>query len=266
MTSPAPSFGPCAPWDPIWACTLTGDAPAFTGTAVQVATEILWQLSGQQFGTCEVTLRPCRRDCVGNFPFLDMWWDAETWPRPVLYQGAWFNVTCGGGCGTSCSCTVVEEALLPAPVASIVQVKLNGSVMVTGSYRVDDNRLLVRTDGGRWPFCQDLTKDDTQPNTWSVTATYGQAVPLAGQLAVGELACEISKSLAGQSCKLPQPVQQIARQGVTVTFLDPNMVLAQGRLGLYFCDLFLAAFNPERLQVRPRVFDVDSTPWRRTNT
>lgn len=257
---------PCSAWDPIWCCTLSAGAAAITGYAVQAATEVLWALSGRRFGQCEVTLRPCRRTCTDNWPFAENWWDfGGGGPRPLLFNGAWFNITCGG-CPNGCSCTVLEEAILPAPVASVVQVKLNGSVMVTGSYRVDDNRLLVRTDGGTWPICQDMSKADTEDDTWSVTALYGEAVPTMGQLAVGELACEFTKACTGQACALPANVSQIARQGVTVDFSAFADLIRDGLIGLRFCDLFIAAMNPQRLQAVPQVYDVDGPPYRRVGT
>lgn len=253
---------PCGPWEPIFCCTLPAGAAAITGSMVQAATEALWARSGRRFGLCEITLRPCRRSCDGGWPFADQWWEFGTWPRPLLYQGSWFNIACGG-CGSGCSCTVLEEALLPAPVNSIVQVKLNGSVMVTGSYRLDDARLLVRTDGGTWPVCQDMAAADTEDNTWSVTALFGEAVPTLGQLAVGELACELVKACVGQPCALPPNATQVSRQGVTVDLQALSELLDSGMIGLRNSDLFISTFNPNKLMAAPQVYDIDGPSFRR---
>lgn len=261
----APSFGLCEAWSPIWCCDLPAGSAAITGSMLTAATEVLWGLSGQQFGLCEVTIRPCRRSCFGDWPFMDRWWQFGIWPRPMLYQGAWYNIACGG-CPNGCSCTVVEEALLPSPVASITQVKLNGAVMVTGSYRVDDNRLLVRTDGGRWPICQDLAKNDDQANTWSVTVKVGQEVPVIGQRAVGELACELINGCLGKPCRLPLNLATVTRQGLQINMIDLAELLKARRIGLFWSDMFLTTVNPYGLAGKPVVYDLDGPSFRRAGT
>ena len=149
---------------------------------------------------------------------------------------------------------------------------MDGAILDPGAYRVDENRLLVRTDGGRWPICNDLTKADTEVGTWSVTLKAGGgAVSTLGQMALGELATQFAKLLAcDEDCLMPRPVQQLVRQGVTMNFLDPNLVFTQGRLGLYLCDLFISAENPHQLTQASEVYDIDTAsggqPWRITNT
>jgi hypothetical protein len=260
---------PCDDWPVRWTCDLSAGSAAVTGIAVTAATHILWALSGRQFGTCEITLRPCRRSC-SDVPWPSNLWPSvipgSTYPLPVnMGGGNWLNLTCGS-CIRDCSCATLEEAVLPAPVYRIVEVKVDGSVLVTGSYRVDDHRILVRTDGETWPTCNDLTKADTEVGTWSVTALYGEDVPVLGELAVGELACEFVKLLTGQSCALPQPIQSLARQGVNITFVDPNELLAGGRVGLRISDMFIQTVNPGGLRARAKFYDVDGPHARRVNS
>ncbi len=266
--------GPCTAWDPIWCCDLSGSSPAITGYALTAATEILYNLTAQTFDICEFTVRPCRRDCTDNFwgggifggYGLGNWWEwGGLWPRPAIFNGAWYNLTCGG-CGGSCSCNPLSEAWLPSPVSSIVSVKLDGQVMPITGYRVDNFRLLVRTDGGVWPICQDLTLADTQPNTWSVTVRVGEETPVSGRLAVGELACEIIKACTGQACAIPKNATTITRQGVTIDFATFTDLLRDGLVGLRFSDMFIATYNPQRLLAVPQVYDVDAEAYRRTNT
>lgn len=260
-------FGPCSVWPVQWTCDLDTLNPAVTGVAVSMATDVLWALTGMRFGTCEVTLRPCRRDCFDGRFFDDFgppWTGARWYPQPALIGGQWFNLTCGT-C-TDCSCTEVSEALLPAPVNTIVEVKIDGTPMASGAYRIDNNRLLVRTDGGRWPRCNDLSLADTEEGTWSVTATYGEDIPDGAALAVGELACEIAKAADGGDCRLPPGVQQLARQGVTISYPDVGELFRQGRTGLYLVDMFIATWNPYGLRQRSRVYRVDRPTVRRTGT
>lgn len=259
-------FGPCEDWPVYWTCDVSAHSPALTGYAVSMATRVLWSLSGRRFGTCTTTLRPCRRECYDNWP-----WGWTEWDRSVLGSSVWsdyrfwFPLGCGS-CMAGCSCTSVSEALLPNPVNRIVEVKVDGTPLVTGAYRVDNNRLLVRTDGLKWPYCNDLSKTDTQPGTWSVTAAYGEDVPESARLAMGELACEIVKAGRGLDCKLPSGIRSIVRQGVQIEYAAANELLERGRTGLYLTDLFLQAENPDGLKSRARVYSVDRPTVRRTGT
>lgn len=258
--------GPCADWPVTWTCDVDTLNPAVTGQAVSMATEFLWAATGMRFGVCEITLRPCRRECQTSGFYDDFgppW--AGSYPQPALIGGLWFNLICGS-CAGDCSCGRVEEVVLPAPVNTIVEVLIDGTPLVSGAYRVDNNRLLVRTDGGEWPRCNDLSLDDDQPGTWSVRATYGEALPDGAALAVGQLACEIARSAAGGDCKLPAGVQQLIRQGVTISYPDVGELFRQGRTGLYLVDMFIATWNPYNLKQRSRVYNVDRPSVRRPNT
>ena len=262
------TMGPCADWDPILCCTLPAGSESVSGNMLTAATEILYHLSGQRFGLCEFTFRPCRHDCYGNsWPFdSGNWWQwGGFYPRPVLFDGAWFNLTCGS-CSGTCSCGPLEEAWLPGPINSVISVKLDGVSMPASAYRVDDFRKLVRVDGQRWPVCQDLSADDDQPGTWSVTVTIGEAVPVVGQLAVGELLCDLIAGCLGQTCVLPKNATTITRQGLTINFPTFTELLQAGLLGLKWTDIFISTYNPSRLRARPQVFDVDGYLYRRTGT
>lgn len=264
-------FGPCAPWDPIWTCDVSAKSPTATGYAVSMATSIVWALSGRQFGTCTTTLRPCRRDCndEGWWTRFGLPWSTSSarggYDFGTGYYGFWFDLSCGS-CSGGCSCSEVSEVILPSPVSSVVTVRMDGTPMATGSYRVDNNRLLVRTDGQRWPRCNDLSKNDDQPGTWSVTAAYGQVVPVAGQLAVGEMACEILRAMDGEDCTLPVGIQALTRQGVSISFPNVGELFSKGRTGLYLVDAFVTTSNPSGLTSRSRVYSVDRPLSRRTNT
>lgn len=267
VTSTATDFGPCAPWDPIYCTVLPTGSEAVSGFAIQAATEILWQGTQQRFGFCTTTIRPCRRSCYGDsWPFSNMWWEFGTYPQPVLYAGAWYNVTCGS-CPDTCSCGPLEETVLPVPVVRVIQVKLDGSIMPAGSYRMDDNRKLVRIDGGVWPACQDLALDDSQPNTWSVTVETGEAVPVAGRFAVGELAIDYMKFCLGTKCEFPKWATSVTRADVQLNFPDFTDLLNLGLEGLPLTDRFLRRYNPHNLNGVPTVYDIDGAPaWRRTGT
>lgn len=255
-------YGPCDDWPVQWTCTVDTDAVATTGAAVASASEILWALSGRQFGTCTVTLRPCRRGCA-DVP----WGWNEVFPgqqfvTPLLYAGNWYNVVCGNCSDADCSCSAVSEIILPAVATEIVNVKVDGMTLLPGEYRLDDHRRLVRISE-MWPWCNDLNRDDSEIGTWSVTAKYGREIPDGAAAAIGELACEINKAMNGTDCRLPRQVTQLARQGVTISFPDATSLFSKGRTGLFLTDLFIATWNPNGLRTQSRTYSIDRpmTRW-----
>jgi len=253
----------CDGWTPTFTCALPTGAYAVSGTALQAASEVLYGLSGRQFGLCTVTRRPCRQSCYGDTWPIATGTPLETYdnsyPTPALYAGEWYNITCGS-CGSDCSCARVSEIALPGPVYDVTSVKIDGVVLTEGTdYRLDNSRYLVRLGGEEWPLCNDLNLADTEVGTWSVTYRTGQALPALGQLALGILTDEFTKALlCDASCRLPKPVQSLSRQGVNITFLDPNEVFQAGRTGLYTPDLFITTYNPRALTTRSRVYDIDN--------
>lgn len=260
------TYGPCSAWDAKWTCDVSCESPIVTAEAVQFATEVVWALGGRQFGLCEVTLRPCRESCQ-TFPWPDGWteWARSSWLSPALIGGQWFNVVCGQ-CAQGCSCTTISEVLLPAPVYRVTEVRVDGDILPTGSYRLDDARKLVRIDGNEWPSCNDLNLEDTEVGTWSVTAEYGQEVPEAGKWAVGELACQLIRARNGEDCLLPANVTQLVRQGVTIQLPNVMELIKDGVSNLYLVNLFIQTYNPNRLKRRSGVYRVDGREPRRVGT
>jgi hypothetical protein len=257
-------FSPAASWEVIWPCDVSTESPTVTGLAVTFASEVLWSLTGQRFGFTTVKLRPCR-DYAWETPFPDGWlpWPGAQ-PPPLGatgggFVGYWFGVGCGT-CVGGCSCTSISEVKLPAPVHAITEVRVDGSPLVTGAYRLDNGRLLVRTDGSTWPVSNNLALADTQVGTWSVTAMYGESVPTGAAIAVGELACEYIRGVSGQDCRLPRAVTQLARQGVTITLPDMSTMFDKGLTGLFFVDTFIKTWNPKNLRARARTYSIDSRP------
>lgn len=226
---------------------------------VDQAAEILYALSGRQFGACEITVRPCRQDCSdGRVSGLY----GYPW-TPQLINGSWVNTRCGR-CKTDCSCTEVCELFLPGFVASVSEVKIDGVVLDDTDYRVDNGRNLVAM-GDCWPKCQDMSLADTEVGTFSVTYVKGRPLPVAGQAALGALACELCKACVGDaSCCLPARVTSITRQGYSIAMLDPMEFLKDGRTGVYAVDVWLAAVNPKGRSRYAGVFSPDVVPGRVT--
>ena len=223
---------------------------------VGTAVEYLWNWTGRVYGLCEVTLRPCRKDCLDYTTYRGHGGIDRYLPRtsvgpwqPALIDGTWRNIWCGL-CGETCSCSKVEQLKLPGPVDSIDEVRIDGEVVDPSAYRVDNHNLLVRDDGGEWPRCQDLAKPAGEEGTWTVTYQIGVAVPEGGQVAAGKLACEMAKAFCGdKSCKLPVRVSNISREGITIgAILDSFDDLERGRTGIWLVDSWVASMNAPKRQ------------------
>lgn len=266
----AADFGPCDPWELLCADFPEGTTPELEATAAMIATEVLWSRTKRQFGTCSVELRPCRKECFPAWPWIpDNGWNnlsGMTYPFPALVGGNWINIACGT-CTSGCSCSRVSEIRLPYPVASIIEVKVDGVILPSSAYRVDNFNLLVRLDGEDWPRCNDLNLDDDQPETWSVTAAYGQPVPELGKLAAGQLAVEIAKRCVNASgCLIPAgSVQEVTRQGVKKVFFDANEAFKAGMIGMFYPDLFVKTYNPTNSSPAT-IFNIDGPGHRRVGT
>jgi hypothetical protein len=216
----------------------------------QMAIDFLSNWTGGLYGLCPVVIRPCRSDCGGS---VDAFWGfgpytrGSSMPRrgrwgPALIGGAWFNLSCGT-CGDDCSCGLGAPSLrLPGPVSSVEEVLIDGTPLPASAYRVDNHSLLVRLDGQGWPACQDMAAPVTAANTWQVSYTRGTEVPVGGQVAAGALACELAKAATNdRTCQLPQRVQTIARQGVTVQLLDMFTDVEKGGTGIWVVDSWVAS-------------------------
>jgi hypothetical protein len=261
-------FGPCEDWPVIWGpcVALETASPQITGYAVQAASDILYHLTAQRFNLCNVKLRPCRAECAPGWLANGFWFGYSTWPKPALVNGTWYNITCGM-CAGSCGCTFISETLLPGPVSSVTEVKVNGVILTPNvDYRVDDYRRLVRLGGNVWPWCNDFNLDDDQLNTWSVTAVYGEPVPILGQMALGELACQFVSYLTGGECNLPYGITDLARQGISMSFADAQALLTSGFVNMPISDQFIRVSNPHKLDARSAVYDVDGPEFRAVGT
>lgn len=227
----------------------------------QMAASYLWNWTNRTFGTCEITIDPCRTGCMdwlntfngaGPYP-TNAPYDL---PRPVIIDGLWYNVGCGR-CGDECRCGGAAPLRIPGPVVSVESVMVDGDALPSSSYDVQNNILLRRLDGKAWPDCG-----------LQVTYVRGTEVPVGGQVAAGVLACELAKAASGdKSCSLPSRVQTITRQGVTIAMLDAFDDIDKGHTGIWIIDSWLASvtkptlratvLSPDRPRESPR-----RTTWR----
>jgi hypothetical protein len=259
------SIGPCNAWTTVQdvaACCrdpgIDNSDTTWLNESIIVASEILYEVSGRRFaGQCTTKVRPNRTDdCMFALQMLprgfvvgwgDYGWLWYTWDR-YYWEGL------NGGCKP------LSRIKLAGSVREILEVKVDGSVVDPTTYRLDEERWLVRKDGLKWPRCQLLDRDDTEQGTFSVTYTYGRGLPLVAQQAASQLACEIFKACSGsEDCALPTGVTRVSRQGITFerAFLqrDRNGIW---RTGLGLVDLFLNTINPHGIPRRAIFFGANN--------
>lgn len=226
----------------------------------RMAGEYLWNWTGRAYGLCEVTVEPCRQDCLqgistfnGSGPFNTPLGPFHNPWTPVLIDGLWFNVGCGR-CGDKCGCDGKAAPLkLPGPIQSVSEVAINGTVLDSMAYYVNNHAMLVRADDSAWPDCG-----------LRVTYTKGSPVPIGGQIAAGVLAAEFAKAACNdKSCALPQRVQSITRQGVTIAVLDAFDDIDKGHTGIFIIDSWIASVT--KIPTRSHVLSPDKprSPFRR---
>jgi hypothetical protein len=265
---------PCI-WPIVGDCDSNETIPdEIVSIAQQAAIEILFAASGRQFGQCTVTYRPCREGCAPVFAETDMWsllsvrnaGQRSSFELAASDDGYAVSMVCGRCATEECSCVDLESIRLwHRNITEIVEVQIDGVVFDPANYRMWRGQLL-RLDGEAWPDCQDFTLENGQVDTWSISYKHGRAVPPGGQLSGGILSCELAKALCNdKTCQLPQRVQTITRQGVSVAFTDPLKFLYEdGMTGIYLVDLWLKNINPNKLQRRARAFRADSPRRART--
>lgn len=251
-----PAFGGCL-WPVDTACFTTEwetYSPEVQARARALASSTLGRLTGNRVGNCPVKVRPCKAGCTpGYMPYMSAYGRTAFQPQINLY-GDWVNAC---GCTPECSCVELCEVHLPAPVGRIDQVKVDGAVVAPANYRVDNGRTLVWTGAGEclWPVCQDMSKPDTEPGTFSVTYLNAHPVDSLGAYAAGVLAMEFGSACSGNSCRLPSGVTSIVRQGISMeiaTGAFPN-----GLTGLREVDTFIALWNPDGLKRQSTVWSPD---------
>lgn len=213
--------------------------------AENLAVQVLWALSGRQFGVCPAIVRPCPQSCGPG-----------TWTTSALlayWDGAnWRNTFCG--CGPKCSWDspyVVHLGVGAAlPVQEITEVVIDGVVLDPVEYRQEGD-LLYRI-GAKWP-AQNLGAPLDEPGTWSITYMRGFPPPEGTATLVGLLAKEFLAACSGGKCALPRRVQTVTRQGVSYQMVDPVDIYASGKTGISEIDLWLSAVNPGAMASPPTV-------------
>jgi hypothetical protein len=116
---------------------------------------------------------------------------------------------------------------------------------------------LVRTDGSWWP-----AEVRCVPRIY-VEWRGGLPVPPLASMAAAEVADELVKACDGDaSCRLPSNVITLTRQGITLNFIDPAVLLDAGLWGLPRVDAAIRTFNPSHLAQRSVALSPDRPRFR----
>lgn len=277
-----PVLGPTYPWisgQDVAACTQIpyDDMPWLFDDVAFESSQALYEVSGRRFpGVTDREVRPAAQTCGcwGNGPIsygMGPWyWSSVPWG----FAGSWgwwneAGQTMGG-------CKPVSRWRLGGyPVHEIVAVTLNGEDLPefdsdnNRNWRLDKWRYLVRMDQPAvdgvpgfprvWPGCQNMSLDDDQPGTFSVTYKWGVDPPLLGRAAAIEIANQLFLSCGAGNCVLPAGVTKVIRQGIEIDrSLLANWMDTTKGVGLVNTDLFLMAYNDgQRRGRRPAVFSPD---------
>jgi hypothetical protein len=256
--------GPCYPWIDgcdVAACARVdyGQNPYVFDTVAAAASAVLYEISGRKYpGVCTWTVRPTNNQCgcwggpasLGFYPF---WWTGTPWGAG--FGGWWWWNERGDKLG----CSPMSRVRLQGyPVARVTEVKIDGVVLPeldthgNPNYRLDGRRWLTRMNDPVvapasprfWPGCQDMSLDDDQPGTFSITYDWGQDVPAIGVGAAVELANQLWLACGGNECVLPAGVTRVTRQGIEIERgLLANWADPTKPTGLVQLDTFLMAYN-----------------------
>ena len=158
---------------------------------------------------------------------------------------------CLEGCGCQdnpCGCGAYYAIDLTSdyPILDVTSVEINGVALDGSLWRLDENARIVRTDGERWPFCNNLglTASVYTDDEVRVSYTTGRIPPVELQMACAELVCELKKACNGDaSCKLPDHVRSVSRRGVEIEVYDAVQLLAQGLTGNPIIDHALTVYG-----------------------
>lgn len=261
MTDEIPRVGStCSPWAGLgdMSCQTYGADTTKLEQCLQFSTDVLNDLTGGRWpGRCVETIRPAATwvpsGMSGLAPLVG-WWPGDGFMAGPFdgqaARGSWGRCTCNRSARTGCY--LMDEIRLADRVLEVIEVRVDGAVVPSIEYRLDDHRYLVglqQADGSRrtWPCCQRDDLEDTEVGTFSIQFARGGLPPIGGTLASASLACELAKGMgylgdeAAKKCRLPRRVTQITRQNVSVAVLDPLTLFQDGRTGLAEVDLWVAS-------------------------
>lgn len=232
----------CDPWPIRWACDIDNVDQELLDLVQQAATNILWGLTGRRYGICSTT-EAYQVDCGSpcSLPFAASMNDGVKHVFENAYGAPFVRWWNDGRC---------KIQLAYQPVRQVTEVRINGDVLDPQFYDLQRDGLTRLSQA--WP-CD----SDCEIPAIEVDYEFGFTVPPLGELAMGELGCELLAAIEGRDCQLPSNVTSVARQGTTISLGDAATLFSDFRTGLPLADAFIQATNPNRLRQSGRVASPD---------
>lgn len=254
---------------PAYAQLSTADAELMTHLCL-VASTWLWRATGRQWsGPKQDTVRPAPRMRVADSMSRGQRYGS------VLTDPTYFDSRFGsyGWFGAQGRGEWAHEIELGEyPIISVDEVVIDGVVFAATlpsgapSYRLDDDRWLVRCDDAAWPCGQDWTLPSAagalpagaQIGTWEVTRTWGIGPPAdavhAAEILAGELGLA---NVNSDAARLNPRIQSISRQGESMLLMDPQLLIQGETWGVREIDMLAKTANPHKLVQATAVLSPD---------
>lgn len=258
MTRTFDSLMPCEPWFTIdELCVKCGviadeDKPVYE-RFMAMAVSYVFNRTGRVYGgACEYVLLPCKKSCCSDKNRCNSF-DGALPFSPVVGADGVYNRCCVTSCCDvdDCSCVYGDKIRINHPnFVEVVEVVIDGTPLTADKFKVQytpSGRVyLRRTDGERWPECQNLNVALGEIGSWHIK--YRAGVKPRPDLVEATMlyAVELSKLCLGKKCALPDRYGVMADLGV-VDYDIRRMVL-DGLTGFTVLDTILFQINPMRLK------------------
>lgn len=211
--------------------------------AVELATYILFKLSGEKYQGLNSTTEMYGLDATGSFRYLPTVNNGQIQNLPYINDRLYRER---------------KLYLTNKPVRKITKISIDGRVLDPSEYSLRNNAFVVRTNGQVWTPNENYGIE--------ISYEYGMNPPAAGVEAAIQLANQFLWSeMESSYCTLPERVTTISRQNMTIGILDPQDFLQDGRTGVYKVDMFLKASNPSKAKKKPRIYSADKPRSERIN-
>lgn len=176
-------------------CECEGVEEAVIESVIDTASDIIAILTeGQVSGRCTDVVRP-RRVSGGS--------------------------SCGCWSPHGCGCSDLTGITLRGPNPTITGIRIDGAAFT--AYKVIDGQLLVRSDGRRWPECQDITRPATEVDTFEITYVYGVEINQLIKDATLEIVCSLLKTQPQKARTTHPGTRGMSVAGVQITLEQQSM-------------------------------------------
>lgn len=140
------------------------------------------------------------------------------------------------------------------PITDIEYVRRVGDERFLSHVIESSHRVRLLEQAPQAPHSTQRSWACAEPTRMEVRYTYGSPPPAPVVKAIETLSAELLKAIVGdRTCKLPERVTSVTREGLTMALIDPQDFLDKGRTGLVQVDMVLSTYNPGGVRRRAKV-------------